>query len=401
VLAISLSTLLEKTLKVTATSLDLPAKTWDVAVAGGGPAGTMAALQLAERGHSVLLVDRASFPRAKVCGCCLNQLALSLLKRVRGDRILEEARAPLLRKLDLHISGRVSVIPLPGYRSISRQRLDSELTEMARERGVHFLSGLHAALGSTAGDRWQILLRCGGFRRSVFARVVICSDGLNGDFLAGRPELAPKIADNSRIGLGTVCPGSAFRLPKNLIQMAVGDKGYVGAVRLEDGSTNIAAAVDKGALKATGTSPASVVQEILLQAGARELPELESQRWKGTAPLTRARPVLGDDRLFILGDAAGYTEPFTGEGIAWALASGYLVAPLASEAVSKWHPGLLREWQRIYRKQIRRRQLTCRLVQVFLRSPGLSRLPFITPVDPVSLVGPVISLMNRPLLRRC
>ena len=63
-----------------ATARDVSDTTWDVVVVGAGPAGSMAALEIARRGRSVLLVDKASFPRYKVCGCCLNARALSLLE---------------------------------------------------------------------------------------------------------------------------------------------------------------------------------------------------------------------------------------------------------------------------------------------------------------------------------
>ncbi|HEY7428386.1 MAG TPA: FAD-dependent oxidoreductase, partial [Gemmataceae bacterium] len=55
-------------------------RTWDVVVVGAGPAGAMAAHELARRGCAVLLVDRAAFPRWKVCGCCLNGHALVTLQ---------------------------------------------------------------------------------------------------------------------------------------------------------------------------------------------------------------------------------------------------------------------------------------------------------------------------------
>ncbi len=60
----------------------LGSRIWDVVVVGAGPAGTMAAREAARLGCSVLLVDKASWPRPKVCGCCLNETALSVLEEV-------------------------------------------------------------------------------------------------------------------------------------------------------------------------------------------------------------------------------------------------------------------------------------------------------------------------------
>src|SRR5262249_1926756 len=71
-------------------------RVWDVLVVGAGPAGTMAARELAQRGAAVLLVDRAAFPRWKVCGCCLNHRALSTLEAAGlGEMVRRCGAVPL------------------------------------------------------------------------------------------------------------------------------------------------------------------------------------------------------------------------------------------------------------------------------------------------------------------
>jgi flavin-dependent dehydrogenase len=82
---------------------------------------------------------------------------------------------------------------------------------------------------------------------------------------------------------------------------------------------------------------------------------------------------LASDRVFTIGDAAGYVEPFTGEGMAWALAAAEAVAPLAVRAAVSWQPSLQREWERIYHRVVRRRQWTCRAAAAVLRRPSLTR----------------------------
>ena len=64
------------------TAEEAAARSWDAVVVGAGPAGSVAARELARRGVSVLLVDKATFPRAKVCGCCLNAAALDTLAKI-------------------------------------------------------------------------------------------------------------------------------------------------------------------------------------------------------------------------------------------------------------------------------------------------------------------------------
>jgi flavin-dependent dehydrogenase len=88
--------------------------------------------------------------------------------------------------------------------------------------------------------------------------------------------------------------------------------------------------------------------------------------------LTRAAQRRAAERLFLLGDAAGYIEPFTGEGIAWALAAGKMVAPLAKRAVHGWQPGMTRQWEITYQRLLGNRQRICRTVATVLRSAWLT-----------------------------
>ncbi len=103
--------------------------------------------------------------------------------------------------------------------------------------------------------------------------------------------------------------------------MAVGKDGYVGLVRLRDGSLHLAAALRPGPC-ARPAGRASAASVLLAAAGFPAIDGLASARWQGTPDSTRRTRPLADARVFVLGDAAGYVEPFTGEGIAWALASG-------------------------------------------------------------------------------
>jgi hypothetical protein len=73
--------------------------------------------------------------------------------------------------------------------------------------------------------------------------------------------------------------------------------------------------------------------------------------------------------LFLIGDAAGYIEPLTGEGIGWALMSGIRVAPLAQAAWQHWKPSLAAEWNAIYHRTVSRQQTLCRILVRLTRLP--------------------------------
>jgi flavin-dependent dehydrogenase len=155
--------------------------------------------------------------------------------------------------------------------------------------------------------------------------------------------------------------------------MAVGAGGYVGLVRLEDGSLNVAAAFDPAFVRRART-PGTAASLILKEAGAPAVSALEQAQWQGTPTLSRRTRPLCQNQLFCLGDSAGYVEPFTGEGIAWALTTARLVEPFALQAIERWDPRLAQDWRRAYEREIGRRQLFCRAVAMGLRRPWLVRL---------------------------
>src|SRR5262249_59614116 len=109
------------------------------------------------------------------------------------------------------------------------------------------------------------------------------------------------------------------------------------------------------------------------EADSPPIPGLAQMPWKGTPHLTRQAPRLGGERLFVLGDAAGYVEPFTGEGMAWALTGASLVAPLALRGARHWDAELLVRWRAAYHRTVTRRQIVCRATAGVLRRPTATR----------------------------
>ena len=111
---------------------------YDVAVVGAGPAGAVTAFAAATRGLSVLLLDKATFPRRKVCGCCLNAHALSALAAVGlGDLPARLGAVPLTR-IELAAKGRAATLPQVGSVSLSRDAFDVALIRAATDAGANF-----------------------------------------------------------------------------------------------------------------------------------------------------------------------------------------------------------------------------------------------------------------------
>jgi flavin-dependent dehydrogenase len=273
---------------------------------------------------------------------------------------------------------------LPGGVAVSREVFDAALVEEAMAAGVTVRTGVRAAIGPVTGPTRAVRLDS---IDDVFARVVIDATGLAGN--AGPAEA------DSRVGVGTVL--SADDAPKwyesGTIYLAVGQFGYVGAVRVEDGRLDVAAAFDPAKLRSRGPGPA--VNDVLVGAGLPALDDPDRFTWKGTPLLTRRPASRAAERRFAIGDAAGYVEPFTGEGIAWAVASAAAVAPLAERAVAEWDDRSIGEWNRTHDRLIRKKQRTCRVVARVLRHPRLTRMTVgLLQVLP-RLSRPVVAALNR------
>jgi 2-polyprenyl-6-methoxyphenol hydroxylase-like FAD-dependent oxidoreductase len=159
--------------------------------------------------------------------------------------------------------------------------------------------------------------------------------------------------------------------------MAVGKVGYVGLARCEQGRLSLASAVDPKAL-AAAQSPHALIQQILAESGIPSPHFSTHPRWLGTRPLTQCSPRVGAERLLLLGDAAGYVEPFTGEGMAAAIDGACRVAPFVQRAAAQWRPEISADWQTEYKRYVRSRQTTIRSLAWLLRHPRLLGIGFQT-----------------------
>ena len=368
---------------------------WDLLVVGAGPAGALAARQASRRGVSVLLVDKAPFPRRKVCGCCLNRAALHTLNSVGLGDLPSRMGGRPLQQLLVAAGARRAFIPLPGGLALSRESLDAALVEEAIRAGADFLPQTYATLRYSKENR-QLHLKGGNEEGFVEGKVLIVADGLGGGLLQKEETLKARTTLSSRIGGGAVtgCTPSFYRA--GTVFMACGLGGYVGLVQLEDGRLDIAASFDAAFVREQGgLGPAAA--EILHQARLPLVENLELLEWHGTPALTRRRVHVAADRLFVIGDAAGYVEPFTGEGIAWALTSAEAVVPLAIEAIEEWDPLLAARWDNLHCRLISQRQYTCRFAAWFLRQSTWVQMATAILSKAPHLLQPLVECVNAPL----
>lgn len=337
---------------------------WDVIIVGAGPAGSLAAILLAREGLAVLLIDRQPFGRDKVCGGCLHPHALHILERHRLLPAVQALGPVPLTEFELACRGRAVTLGLPAGLAVSRRALDQALVRQAVSAGAVCRDGLEARLLPAESDLRPVEL-VGEQDQVAAARLVVAADGLGGRLLARTGEVQVRRATRSRVGLGAVVADDG--VPRGRVRMAVGRAGYVGLTRLEDGRLNVAAALDPAAAKDRGEAIAAVLRE----AGMPLPLGLADAEWRGTPPLTQRATRAGAERCLLVGDALGYVEPFTGEGMAWAFAAAEAVVPFALAAVREWRPELLDGWSRSTRERLGLRRWNCGLIAGWLRQPAL------------------------------
>jgi flavin-dependent dehydrogenase len=353
---------------------EIDTRVWDAVVVGSGPAGALAAFELGRAGADVLLLDRQAFPRWKVCGCCLSPGTQSVLHEAGLAHVLDDARPAPLHTLRLSGWSTVTDIELEASVALSRSVLDASLVRAAESVGVTFAAPARARLGPCGAEHRTLFVELAGAVMEVRARVVIAADGVGSPLLGEAHGHGPDegVARRSHVGFGAVFPPSTQGYGPGVIHMAVGPGGYVGLVRLEDGTLDVASALDPSVL-GRGLRPEDMVRRLLAGAGFPELSGAPMEAWRGTPRLTRRVRARGAERLLAVGDAAGYVEPFTGEGIGWALAGARSLAPIALEAIRDWRPGLLRKWDRTHEETVGAAARFCRVVSWTLRRSGLSR----------------------------
>ena len=254
---------------------DAASVVWDALVIGAGPAGALAAQQLARGGARVLLVDRQAFPRAKVCGGCVNERAMSLLRSCGLDDVARALPGQPLTDFHVVSRGRTCRFPLSGGRAVSRAVLDAGLVHAAIAAGADFLPETTALVEPEGCDDDDAARRVElrgqrqdpeGHGVDVASRVVLAADGLAGASVQRLPQMECHVSPASRIGLGAIVGDAPPSFAPGVVYMAVGKHGYVGLVRIEQGALNVAAAVDAQLVKQSG-GPGRAVAALIAEAG--------------------------------------------------------------------------------------------------------------------------------------
>ncbi|GAB7023264.1 geranylgeranyl reductase family protein [Salidesulfovibrio brasiliensis] len=291
----------------------------DIAVIGGGPAGSLAARTLARKGLSTLLIERAAMPRRKVCGGALSEHAMGYLDFPVPDSLIDWQ----CHGARVHYNNRTLTARLPERIAVltTRSRFDHFLVTKAEEAGAETVHDEVKSIEQTESGV-TIGLKSG---RNVTARRCIIAAGANSRFIKAvrRRDTADEegICIEAEVPVMTPDP---FADLEGLIDIYFGGAAYGYGWVFHHGDYY---SIGVGGVRSKFADPMRAMRGFCAEIGLTG--------WEESA---RAHPIPrgGIDRtisagnLFLAGDSAGFVDPFYGEGLAYAIRSGQLAAEAAA-----------------------------------------------------------------------
>ena len=323
----------------------------DVCILGGGPGGASAALKLAQHGVKTVLMEKANFPRDKVCGDALSGKVMRTLERLDPSlatrvKAASEAMpswgvtfvAPSGRALRVPFSRTTGLGEAPGV-ILPRLRFDDILfQQVMRDERIISWEGVAAKEFQRTDKGWRIATSDG---RLIEARIVIDASGANSHFarhVAGLP-LEPR---HHAAGVRAYYSGVRDLDPQGFIELIFLKDllpGYLWVFPLPGGRANVGLGLRSDVVKARRVDLKALLVELVTTH-----PQLKERfmdaRLEGSIqgmglPLASKRRALSGDGYLLVGDAGHLIDPFTGEGISHAMISGVHAADVASDMLKR------------------------------------------------------------------
>jgi flavin-dependent dehydrogenase len=353
--------------------------TWDVAVIGGGVAGSAAAALLARRGLRVVLFDKGRFPRQKVCGEFLSPEGAEVLRRVGVWPRIRLHNPPAIHSLALTAGGGEvrRKLPVPGW-GVSRWLLDDALWQHAQGVGVTAYD--RATVTHVEGDLQRgfslTVRRSGGPPTSVQSRVILRGTGRQ-----GQPWVQRRVPDGvvTRRFVGIKAHFRGVPLDGH-VELHTVRHGYCGLAEVGGDVSNLCCWVEMRAFRHAGGTPDRFLASALRQnrrLGARlRTAERLDSAWVTTSYADKRTVAPTAAGLWNLGDAAAVVAPLTGDGMGMALRTAELAATITHMGFQHgltWEQAS-REYGRQWRREFWPRLRWGRYLEGLLLRPGTAYL---------------------------
>ncbi|MCU1266044.1 MAG: hypothetical protein JWM21_2362 [Acidobacteria bacterium] len=367
---------------------------YDVIIAGAGPAGTSAAIHLATKGVRVLLVEQKKFPRAKLCGEFISPECLKHFDRLGvSERMLTAGGRALTQTVFYARGGRSVNVPSNWFDNhttalgLSRAEMDHRLLERARNVGVSVLEETQATgLINEARRIRGVTLKSKGVARESTAAIIIDATGRtraldhrlkatvkDSQKNTTPPQRASLVAFKAHLRDAQPLPGTC--------EIYFYPGGYGGLSGIENGLSNLCFIVSARDVRACQANPERAMRELVTKnsRAANSLAHARVEgKWLAVAleSFGRRDPVPADG-LLMIGDAAAFIDPFTGSGMLMALEGGALAANVILQHLPDLRNGascseLARDYRRLYRRQFGSRLRVCAMLRRAAFIPSLA-----------------------------
>jgi len=364
---------------------------YDVIIAGGGPAGSSAAIHLTLGGARVLLVEQKKFPRAKLCGEFISPECAPHFERLGvAEQILAASPARLTETVFYSRQQRSVSVPSAWFGAngvalgLSRAEMDERLLRRASDAGAMVLEDAQVVnllfdkdrvagvtikhTGSEAGYRAPVTIDATGRARALARRVGQSQHKT-------KSHRASLVAFKAHLEDARVAPGAC--------EIYFYRGGYGGLSSIENGLSNLCFIASARAVRECGTDAERVLREVVCQNG-RAAYALEHARastpWLAVSLEGFGRhAVTPTTGLLAIGDAASFIDPFTGSGMLMALESGELAASVIGDRIAAIRRGagtleLETLYRAAYKTRFHSRLRICSLMRRAAFVPGLAQL---------------------------
>ncbi len=328
---------------------------YDALIIGSGPAGASAARLLAQAGWRVALVEKAQFPRRKVCGEFISATTMPVLKACGVAVPFIAAAGPLVTRVGVY-AGKAMLAAAHEQawgRALGREHLDVMLRDAAREAGAELFAPMEAMTVLRDGDGFTVTLDDDG--RSIAARTVIAACGSwNAKGAFAIPSDAPSPSD--LFAFKAHFSGGA--LPAGLMPLLAFPGGYGGLVHTDAGRTSLSCCIRRDTMAAArarhGGKAAEAVLAHIMETTRGVQVALGDATLQGnflsTGPIHPGIRARFEDGIYFTGNIAGEAHPVIAEGISMAIQSSGLLARLL---IAHRGEAYAKEWKKHFAPRIR------------------------------------------------